>query len=216
MLEVPGGSRFAWDRPAARGLQEISLVRSTIRLIHSRTSIDLLKLFAGSGDDPMEHAVALGEDTDQLLAVLAIALEAQIKERGLDAERFADLLRGDELAAAYEALLRECADFSPIRIRSLIISVLDNGARAEKNFSAALLEKSNAVMDATTTKLLHELDANLEAILTTLTDRPKPSTTSSGGSPDDSAFTPIPTDSPNSADSMPVLIDSAGTTPPPS
>lgn len=190
---------------------DIELVRSKLRVITSRTKVDLLSLYEVDAEDQLSNLQAVISDEDKLLEVLAVACETQIIERKLTASEFGDLLKAEALDDAADALLREGASFFPAARRSAIISVLDTARAVAKNFESMLSVNFNVTEEADRiSKLL------LESMASGQTTNPpaEPSTISAGGSPDASGSTPTDIAFQNSASFTLPLTDNAGITPP--
>jgi hypothetical protein len=113
----------------------VEVTMRTVRSVREATDgrVDLLAVFTP------EFSQLLA-DPFVLAAVLYAVCRKRAEEKAIDADGFADGLRGDALDAASTALLEAVADFFPSRQRELLLVALVSGERTEAERYARVME----------------------------------------------------------------------------
>jgi len=161
---------------------------AAVRRVRDALKLDLLSVIDG------ELLEKLAGDPCLLCDVLYVLCKPQAEERGIGDEQFGELLAGDVIDAATQALIEELIDFFPSRTRRPLGEM-----RAKlMALQAALTRKSLAKLDAldveqTADQLLAAMEKlGPDGLAKLLASRPLASGSSSGTSPDSSDSTPVP------------------------
>lgn len=178
MRQFKDGQDRTWD---------VTVTVATLRRVRNElqgpdgTRFELMDL-ASVGSPAFQRVM---EDPIELCDVLYAVCLPQAKERGLDADRFGELLAGDVLREATNALLGSIADFSP---SPAIRAALGREMNALMEATERVHRKIGEAMDETTltTAIEEAYEASLRQGATTGTpasERPGSSESSRGDTP---------------------------------
>lgn len=112
-------------------------------------------------------AQRLSADPVLLVDVLWVLCRDQCNTANINAKQFGESLIGDTIDAAAEALVRARADFSPTRMRSLILKTMETGNRIREKAAQMATERLDdpeieaRIMAAAEAKLRAEMEAAL-------------------------------------------------------
>lgn len=118
---------------------ELELTAGSVLRIKAHCQIDLGNIISFSGDDKKEGTLdRLGNDVALLCSVLWLLCEKQAESKNLDQAGFFDLLDGDAVEAAADALIDEIINFSRPAQRKVLRKLRELSREAEKNMEKSL------------------------------------------------------------------------------
>lgn len=148
---------------------DIKVTLATVLRVKSELGIDLtmpFAVFASTEDIPNPEGLTVvaalsGANYFVVLAVLYYAAEKSLKSQQIEAEDLADLLDGEALAAAHDALLEEWHDFSLGSNRNHTAKAI----RAAIKVNQATVSKAGLAMDQAESRGLMKIDQEFQKTL---------------------------------------------------